>query len=82
MKSGETRLIFSPRWTLMTLTLILFLAQSGSGEINSANKAFLQPGDSYQGKTATTRLQNTASSVAVLGKNFNCVVFPDFLMAI
>ena len=29
---------------------------------------FLKPGSSYQGKTASTRIANVASTVAVLGK--------------
>ncbi len=59
------------RWTVTNLVTLatLCLAQSGSGEINNTKQAFLKPGASYEGKTASTRIANTPTSVAVLCKS-------------
>ena len=42
--------------------------ESGS----TSTPLFLRPGSSYQGKTASTRIANTISNVAVLGKKNYC----------
>ena len=48
--------------------LFLFRSPRSVESGSTSTPLFLRPGSSYQGKTASTRIANTISNVAVLGK--------------